>query len=159
MCTETHPKTTNKVNMRRELLKWNHLTHWGRVTHICVGDLTIIGSDNGLSSGRHQAIIWTNAGILIIRTLGTNFSEIVSEIHTFLFTKMHLKMSSVKWRPFCLGVNVLTHIRYSNVFIYILLRRRLQSFVRSWVNHIGLNKYRQYSLEKVRIASIRNGDN
>ena len=25
------------------------LTHWGRVTHICVSKLTIIGSDNGLS--------------------------------------------------------------------------------------------------------------
>ena len=33
------------------------LTHWGRVTHICVGNLTIIGSDNGLSPGRRQAII------------------------------------------------------------------------------------------------------
>ena len=32
------------------------LTHWGRVTHICVGNLTIIGSDNGLSPGRRQAI-------------------------------------------------------------------------------------------------------
>ena len=42
------------------------LTHWGRVTHICVGKLTIIGSDNGLSPGRHQAIIWTNTGILLI---------------------------------------------------------------------------------------------
>ena len=41
-------------------------THWGRVTHICVGKLTNIGSDNGLSPGRHQAIIWTNAGILLI---------------------------------------------------------------------------------------------
>ena len=39
------------------------LTHWGRETHICVSKLTIIGSDNSLSSGR-QAIIWTNAGIL-----------------------------------------------------------------------------------------------
>ena len=39
------------------------LTHWGRVTHICVGNLTIIGPDNGLSPGRRQAIIWTNAGI------------------------------------------------------------------------------------------------
>ena len=28
-------------------------THWGRVTHICVSDLTIIGSVNGLSPGRH----------------------------------------------------------------------------------------------------------
>ena len=25
------------------------LTHWGRVTHICVGKLTIIGSDNGVA--------------------------------------------------------------------------------------------------------------
>ena len=32
------------------------LTHWGRVTHICVGNLTIIGLDNGLSPGRRQAI-------------------------------------------------------------------------------------------------------
>ena len=74
------------------------LTHWGRVTHICVGKLTTIGSDNVLSPGRCQAIIWTSDGILLIRTLGTNFSEILSEIHSFSFTKTHLKMSSAKWR-------------------------------------------------------------
>ena len=85
------------------------LTHRGRVTHICVGNLTIIGSDNGLSPGRRQAIIWTNAGILLIGPLGTNFSEILIDIHTFSFMKMHLKMSSAKWHPFCLGLNVLTH--------------------------------------------------
>ena len=45
--------------------------------HICVSKQTIIGSDNGLSPGRRQAIIWTNAGILLIGTLGTNFSEIL----------------------------------------------------------------------------------
>ena len=66
--------------------------------------LTIIGPDNGLASGRHQAIICTNAGILLIRTLGTNLSEILSEIHRFSFKKMHLEMSG-KWRPFCLGLN------------------------------------------------------
>ena len=54
-----------------------NLTHSGRVTHVCVGDLTTIGSDNGLSPGRRQAIIWTNAGILSIGPLGTNFSEIL----------------------------------------------------------------------------------
>ena len=86
------------------------LTHWGRVTHICVGNLTIIGSDNGLSPGRRQAIIWTNAGILLIGPLGTNFSEILIEIPTFSCNKMHLKMSSAKWRPFCPGLNELTHI-------------------------------------------------
>ena len=83
------------------------LTHWGRVTHICVGKLTIIGSDNGLSPQRRQAIIWTNAGILLIGPLGTNFSEILIEIQTFSFKKMHFKMSSAKWRLFGLGLNVL----------------------------------------------------
>ena len=78
--------------------------------HICVGKLTIIGSDNGLSPGRRQAIIWTNAGMLLIGPLGTNFNEILIEIHTFSFKKMHLKMASAKWRPFCLGLNVLTKI-------------------------------------------------
>ena len=82
------------------------LIHWGRVTHICVNKLIIIGSDNGLSPGRRQAIIWTNAGILLIGPLGTNFNEIFIEIHTFSFKKMHLKMSSGKRRPFCLGLNV-----------------------------------------------------
>ena len=79
------------------------LTHWGRVTHICVGNLAITGSDNGLSPGRRQTIIWTSAGILLIGPLGTNFSEILIEIQTFSFEKMHLKMSSAKWRPFCPG--------------------------------------------------------
>ena len=83
------------------------LTHWGRVTHICISKLTTIGSDNGLSPGRRQAIIWTNAGILLIWPLGTNFSETLIEIHTVSFKKMHLKMSSGKWHPFCLGLYVL----------------------------------------------------
>ena len=51
-------------------VQYHPLTHWGRVTHICVGNLTIIGWDNGLSPGRRQAIIWTNAGILLIGPLG-----------------------------------------------------------------------------------------
>ena len=83
------------------------LTHWGRVTHICVGNLTTIGSDNGLSPDRRQAIIWTNAGILSIGPLGINFSEIAIEIQAFSFRKMRLKSSSAKWRPSCLGLNVL----------------------------------------------------
>ena len=83
------------------LLPFKYLNHWGWVMHICVGKLTIIGSDNGLSPGRHQAIIWTNARILLIGPLGTNFSEILIGIQTFSFKKMHLKMSSVKWRPYC----------------------------------------------------------
>ena len=97
---------------------WLWLIHWGRVTHI-TSELTIIGSDNGLSP-RCQAIIWTNAGILLIGPLGTNFNEILIEIHTFSFKKMHLKMSSGKRRPFCLGLNVLTNYRLVYICICVL---------------------------------------
>ena len=90
------------------------LTHWGRLTHICVGKLTIIGSDNGLSPARRQAIIWTNAGILLIRPSWTYFSQILIEIYVFSFKKINLKMSSAKYRPFYLGLNVL------NVLLHLL---------------------------------------
>ena len=72
--------------------------------------MTIIISDNGLSPGRRQAIIWNNAGILLIGPLGTNFTGILIEIHTFSFKKMRLNVSFAKWRPFCLGLNVLTNM-------------------------------------------------
>ena len=74
------------------------LNCWGRVLHICISKQTITGSDNSLSLGCCQAIIWTNSGILLIGPSGTNFSEILIEIHTFVFRKMHLKMSSRKWQ-------------------------------------------------------------
>ena len=92
------------------------LTHWGRVTHICVGYLTTIGSDNGLSPDRRQAIIWTNARLLSIGPLRTYFNEYLIKIQQFPLKKMHLKMSSAKWSPSCLGLNVLIcYFRY--VFI------------------------------------------
>ena len=89
--------------------RWIDLTHSGRVTHICVGNLTIIGSDDDLSPGRRHAITWTNVGILLIGPLGTHISEMLIEIHTFSFKKIHLKMLSGKWRPFCLGLSVLSY--------------------------------------------------
>ena len=73
------------------------------MTPIRISKLATIGSDNGLSPGRCEAIIWTNAGILWIRTLGTNFSK----IHPSSFKKTHLKMLSAKWWLLCLGHNVL----------------------------------------------------
>ena len=104
------------------------LTHWGRVTHICVSKLTIIGSDNGLSPSRRQALIWTNDGILLIRTFRTHFSEIVIEIHTFSFKKMRLKGSSAKRRPFCLGLNVLS------VWVsYSYMSMTLKTLFRLWI--------------------------
>ena len=80
------------------------------MTHICVSKSITTGSDNGLAPGRREAIIWTNAGILLIRPLGTNFSDILIRVQAFSFKKMELKMSSVKWRPFCRGFNELRHI-------------------------------------------------
>ena len=59
--------------------------------HKCVGKLTTIGSDNGLSSDRRQAIIRTNAGILSIGPLGTKFCEILIQIQKFSLTKIRLK--------------------------------------------------------------------
>ena len=66
---------------RRFALRGTILTHCGRVTHICVNKLTNAGPDNGLAPGRRQAIIRTNAEILLNRTFGTNFNEITIKIH------------------------------------------------------------------------------
>ena len=65
----------------------------------------------------HQAIIWTSAGILFIGPLGRNFNESLIEIHTFSLRKMHLKMLSGKWRPFCLCLNLLGHHVYMLYFL------------------------------------------
>ena len=72
------------------------LTHLPLVPHLCVSESVSIGSDNGLSPFRRQVTIWTNAGILLIGTLGTNFSEIWIKIQNFSFTKIYFKMSSAK---------------------------------------------------------------
>ena len=68
-----------------------------------VSELGSIGSGNGLSPVRRQAITWTNVELLLIRPLGTHLSEIRIKIQYFLFMKMHLQMSSAKWPPLCLG--------------------------------------------------------
>ena len=61
--------TRDEIWTTASIFLWNSpnkhtSTHWYRMTHICVSKLTIIGSDNGLSPGRGQAVIWTCAGIL-----------------------------------------------------------------------------------------------
>ena len=93
------------------------LTHSGRLTHICLSKLTITGSDNGTSRCQRQAIIWTNAGILPILNLEINFMEILREILTFSFKKMHLNTSSAIWWQCCLGLSVLTYrnMIYTNI--------------------------------------------
>ena len=111
------------------------------MTHICVSKLTIIGSDNGLSPGRRQAIIWTNDGLLLIGHLGTHFSEISSEIHIFSFKKMHFKASSAKWRPSCLGLNELSFIIQSRLVLHANPHTWLQ-----WIIHVYGYIKEQYKL-------------
>ena len=76
------------------------LTHRGRETHICVDEHANIGSDNGF--------MWTNAGILLIEPLGTNFNEILIEIHTFSIKKNAFEnvvwgMATMLSRPQCVN--------------------------------------------------------
>ena len=108
-----------RVLMLDELTK-SHLTQWGRVTHICVSDLTIIGSDNGFSPGRRQAIIWTNAGILFNRNLRNkllwnfnrnsdifrqenDFQSVVCEIVTILSRPVLKGLVEPRLPPLCSG--------------------------------------------------------
>ena len=96
--------------------------HLSLVPHIYASaNLVSIGSDNGLSPRRYQAIIWTNAGILLIGPLGTNFSEILIKRQNFSFTKMQLKVLSVMWRPFCPEGDELIQVRTPSVTMVCML--------------------------------------
>ena len=117
------------------------------MTHICVGKTTIIGSDNGLSPGRRQAIIWTNAGILLIGTSGTNFSDNLIECHSFSFKKMHMKMSTGNWRPSCLGLNVLNHI--------IKKGPGLSPIRKHTYNILTSNMLRKYKIQCIYVIYVR----
>ena len=57
------------------------------MTHVCVSNLTIIGADNGLSPGRRQAIIYTNTGILLIRTIGKKSVKSYAKLVHFIQEK------------------------------------------------------------------------
>ena len=103
-----------KIQLKMVSEKWKPfcpclsvLTHWGWVTHIWKSNITIIGWDNDLPPGRCQAIIWTNAGIVLTGRLGTNFREMLIKIYIFSIKKMHFRMLFVKYLPFCLCLNVL----------------------------------------------------
>ena len=78
------------------------------MTHICVSKLSTIGSNYDLSPARRKAIISTNAGILLIWTIRTNFNENVNR-NSYIFSHENPFENVVcELRPFCLGLNVLT---------------------------------------------------
>ena len=85
------------------------LAHWGWVKKMVVVLQTTYS--NAFSS-MEILVFWLiffwrwHLRVLLIISI-TNVSEILIEIHTFSFRKMHLKLSSVKWQPFLLSLNVL----------------------------------------------------
>ena len=82
-------------------------------------------------SRRCQAIIWNSAWILLIRPLGTKFNEILIKIHAFSFKKMHLKLLSVKWWPFCLSRYVL-RLQCSLSCIFNSFSKFICKFFKQW---------------------------
>ena len=80
--------------------------------------------------GRRLAITWTNVGILLIGPLGTNFSEMLIEIQTFSFKKIHWKMSSGKMAAIFLGISVLkSRMVYVRCRIFVFIGEMSTSFV------------------------------
>ena len=80
------------------------LNNWGRVTHICVGELTTISADNGLPPGRRQSIIWANDGILLTprNTARWNLNRnSYSFIQENVFVNIVCKMAAISARPQC----------------------------------------------------------
>ena len=104
------------------------LTHWGRVTHMGVSKLNVIGSDNGLSPARRQAIFRTNAGILLIRPLGTKISEIFIEVYTFSFKKCIWKCRLENDGHFT-SVRRLTLLIYHEIHIFLKWSKLLKETI------------------------------
>ena len=75
----------------------------------CVGNLAIIGSDNG-SAPSHYLNQCKNIVNLTIRN---KIQWNLMQIHTFSFKKMHVKTSFAKRQPFCLGLDVSTQTQCS----------------------------------------------
>ena len=120
-----------------------HWTCWGRVTHM-VRKLAKVGSDNGLSPNRRQAIIWTSVILLLIGSLGTSFRKIWIKIQQFSYKKINLKMLSAKWQPFCLSLNVML----------LLLSMKRGSF-KCWMHFLSLHWRVRLAFDLVRLLKMK----
>ena len=90
------------------------------MTHLCVGNLTIVGSDNGLSPGRRKAIIWTNAGILSIAPYKQgNFCR---NRHIFIlknaFQNVIWEMTAILSRPQCVKTSFLICVNICSLAVF-----------------------------------------
>ena len=100
------------------------------IIHLCWLNTVLI-------KGHCPAIIWTNAGLLSIGLLGTNFNEIIIKIKNSLLMKMHLKISSAKWQPFCPGVFTSAISGSSRL---VVLRFHADAFARQEIKQVLLNE-------------------
>ena len=117
------------LGLRNSMTFWfeGDLTQWGRVTHMCVSRLTTIGSDNGLSPDRRQAIIWTNAGILLVGPLGT-------KLHWKLYQKSYIWIKENAFENILSRLQYVKRIESSELppyitFINILLNSNISVFM------------------------------
>ena len=114
------------------------LTHLPKVPRICISELGNIGSGNGLSPIRRQAITWTSFHLLSMQILGKNFSEIRLKNKTFLSLKctwkcrlqngdhfvqgnaVHghwtYKYPDISWHPICILNNVASAAKTTESF-------------------------------------------
>ena len=89
----------------------DELTHWGRVTHICVSKLTTIGSDNGLAPNHYLNQWWNIVNWTLRNNLQWNFnwnSNIF--IRKNALENVVCEMASILSRPQC--VNKPSHISH-----------------------------------------------
>ena len=89
------------LDQKHERCKTPWLTYWGRVTHICVCNLTIFGSENGLLAPSHYL---NQSWIIVNWTPRNKFSEMLIEIHSFSFKKIHFEMAAILSQPQCVKV-------------------------------------------------------
>ena len=89
----------------------NSWTHWGWVMHVCVSKLNINGSDNGLAPTMWQTIHYLNQWWNVVNWTLRNKLQWNFKWNPYIFIQeMYLNVSSAKWRPLCLCLNVLNHL-------------------------------------------------
>ena len=107
------PRTVNRPFSRNlgSALDKSWLNEAGWCTYASV-KYANIGSDKGLLPDWHQTIIWTNNHLLPSGPSGIKAKVISFKTWKCLFKKIHLKMSSVTWQPFCPSLTVLRYTFY-----------------------------------------------
>ena len=119
--------------------RWNAFAiyqHWRWVTHICVSNLTIIGSDNGLSPGRRQVIIWTKMNIV--------YWALVNKLQWTLNRNLYISIQgnafeNVAWKM----VAILSQPKYVN---YMSPSSVTHSGLKHWLHHWGMEVWTAWKL-------------